>query len=268
MGHMVGKRLIFYLRIWWKYTINSFSISLVSRFGAFVFLIGKMLRFIFFLIFLILLLNKTNSLGTFNLYQIAFFFLVFNFIDSLTQLLYREVYRFRPMVVEGRFDYVLLQPMSSLFRCLTGGADILDLFMLIPIIFALIYVTFHLPFISLLNIIIFILLLINSLVLTTAFHILVLAIGILTTTVDHTVMIYRDVTSMGRIPVDIYKEPLRSFLTFIIPVGIVMTFPAKSIMGLLSFQGITISFVVAGIVFYLSLRIWRYALTKYSSASS
>src|SRR3972149_1250353 len=100
MERMVDKRLIFYLRIWMKYTINSFSISLVSRFGAIVFLIAKMLRFIFFLIFLILLLNKTNSLGSFNLYQIAFFFLVFNFIDSLTQLLYREVYRFRPMVVE------------------------------------------------------------------------------------------------------------------------------------------------------------------------
>ncbi len=75
-------------------------------------------------------------------------------------------------------------------------------------------------------------------------------------------------TSMGRIPIDIYKEPLRGLLTFIIPVGIVMTFPAKSIMGLLSIQGITISFFVGVTVFYLSLRTWRYALTKYSSASS
>lgn len=108
----------------------------------------------------------------------------------------------------------------------------------------------------------------NSLVLATAFHIIVLAIGILTTAVDHTIMIYRDITSMGRVPTDIYKEPLKSIVTFILPVGILMTFPAKAMMGLLSFWGIIISISISVVVFYLSLTLWRYALTKYSSASS
>lgn len=257
-----------YLTVWKHFTVNSFSVAFVSRFGAIIFLMAKFFRFIFFLGFLILVLGSTKNLGSFNIYQITFFFLTFNLIDTLTQLLYREVYRFRPMVVEGTFDYVLLKPINSLFRVLFGGADMLDVVMLIPIIFALIYVGFKMPAVTFSNIVIYFLLIINSLVLTTAFHIVVAAIGILTTTVDHTIMIYRDVTSTGRIPVDIYREPIRGLLTFILPVGIIMTFPAKALMGLLSFQGISISLIIGISIFWESLRFWQYALTKYSSASS
>lgn len=261
-------KTIHYFRIWKRYTLNSFSTYLDSRFGAAIFLTGKLLRFLFFLIFLFLLLGNTKNLGGFNIYQVTFFFLTFNLIDTITQLLYREVYRFRPLVVEGRFDYVLLQPINSLFRSLAGGADFLDMVMLIPVLAMIIYVAFHLSPISLIKIILYIILLINSFVLTTALHIIVLAVGILTTTVDHTIMIYRDLTSMGRIPIDIYKEPLRSLLTFIIPVGVIMTFPAKALMGLLSIWGVVISLLIAGVFLYGSLRLWRFALTKYTSASS
>lgn len=257
-----------YLTVWRHFTVNSFSIAFVSRFGAIIFLIAKFFRFIFFLGFLILVLSSTKNLGGFNIYQVTFFFLTFNLIDTVTQLLYREVYRFRPMVVEGTFDYVLLKPLNSLFRVLFGGADILDVVMLAPIMFGLIYVTGKIPSVTFPDIVIYILLIINSLILTTAFHIVVVAIGILTTTVDHTIMIYRDVTSTGRIPVDIYREPVRGLLTFIIPVGVIMTFPAKALMGLLSFQGILISFLFGIFIFWGSLRFWKYALTKYSSASS
>lgn len=262
------KTLSFYFKIWKKYTLLSFNTELTSRFGVLIFLLAKLFRFIFFLFFLILLFRRNTSLGVFNFDQMAFFFLVFNFIDSFTQFLYREVYRFRMVLIRGQFDYILISPVNSLFRLLFGGADILDLVMLIPIVLALVYFGMRLPSVFLGDIFIFFLLLVNSLVLVTAFHILVLAVGILTTTVDHTIMIYRDISSMGRVPVDIYKEPLRSLLTFVVPVGIMVTFPAKSIMGLLSFSGATISLVVGMLFFCLSLKIWRYALTKYSSASS
>jgi ABC-2 type transport system permease protein len=89
-----------------------------------------------------------------------------------------------------------------------------------------------------------------------------------TTEIDHAVMIYRDLTSMGRVPVDIYKEPLRSVITFAIPVGIMMTFPAKAFLGMLSWQFIVLSLVLGLLFFVLSLRIWHYALSRYASASS
>lgn len=257
-----------YLTIWKLMTLNSFQVSLVSRFGAILFLVGKTLRMIFFLIFLVILVNQTKLLSGYTVSQTVFFFLTFNVLDTLSQLLFREVYRFRPLVVSGNFDLILTKPMSPLFRVLAGGADILDLFMIVPYILALVVVAMRLGPFAVTNVILFILLLANGFVIALAFHIFVASLGVLTTEIDHTIMIYRDIVSMGRVPIDIYREPLRGFLTFVIPVGIMMTFPVKAFLGLLNIPGIILSLVFGAAFVFLSLKLWNFALSKYTSASS
>ncbi len=108
----------------------------------------------------------------------------------------------------------------------------------------------------------------NAFIIATAFHIAVLALGILTTEIDNTIMLYRDVTRMGVVPIDIYKEPVRGFLTFVVPVGIMMTFPVKGLLGLLSFGVVFFSFLIAVVSLWLSLKFWKISLKRYASASS
>lgn len=257
-----------YFHLWSKLTFNSFQISFTSRFNTSIFLIGKLLRFVLFGVFLIALFTNTTFLANYTVMQMLFFYLSFNLLDTVTQLFYREVYRFRPMVVSGDFDLVLVKPINPLFRALAGGADPLDLLTLIPYIGALVYVGYRLSGFNILNIGLYLGLLLNGFLIATGFHILVLALAIVTTEIDHAIMIYRDLTSMGRVPVDIYQEPLRSVITFAIPVGIMMTFPARAFMGLLNPWLITLSLAIGIVFFAIALRIWRYALTRYASASS
>ena len=96
----------------------------------------------------------------------------------------------------------------------------------------------------------------------------VLGVAVLTTEIDNTIMLYRDIVQMGRIPIDVYKEPLRGLLTFAIPVGIMVTFPAKAIMGLLSPLFIILSLAIGTVLLFLSLKFWRFSLKKYSSVGS
>lgn len=262
------KTFIKYFYLWKKLTINSFLSVLTSRFSALLFFIGKLLRFAFFAVFIFALFSKTQLIATYTLTQALFFFLTFNLIDTTTQLFFREVYRFRQLVVTGDFDLVLIKPMNALFRALAGGADPLDLFMLIPYIGSLIYVGGLLKNATLVNVGLYIVLVCNALFIAASFHILVLALAILTTEIDHAIMIYRDLTMMGRVPVDIYREPLRSIITFVIPVGIMMTFPVKVFLGLLSPVWVLLSFGLGIIFFVVCLRTWRFALSKYASASS
>jgi len=263
------KTLQKYFQLWLKLTANSFMSALLTRFSATIFLIGKFLRFVFFMIFLLTVFSQTRMLAGYNEAQAVFFFLTFNLIDTVTQLFFREVYRFRPMVVSGDFDLILVKPVSPLFRALAGGADPLDLIMLVPYIGIFWYtLTLVAPSLTLVRIFGYLLLFGNGLLIATGFHILVLALAILTTEIDHAVMIYRDLTSMGRIPVDIYQQPLRALLTFVVPVGIMMTFPAQALLGLLK-PGMTFVSLVMGVLFFLlCLRVWRFSLTRYSSASS
>ena len=260
--------LLKYFKLWAKLTAYSFMVSLTSRFNAIVFFIGKLFRFLFFAIFLLALFSQTKTIAGYNAREIVFFFLTFNFIDTVTQLFFREVYRFRPLVVSGNFDLVLVKPISPLFRALAGGADPLDLFMLVPYIGAIIYVGLFLTKFSLPAILLYLLLLVNSFLIATGFHVLVLSLAVVTTEIDHTIMIYRDLTSMGRVPVDIYREPLRLILTFIIPVGIMMTIPAKAFFGLIAPGFAVVTFTVGLTFLYFSVKLWRFALSRYSSASS
>jgi ABC-2 type transport system permease protein len=226
------------------------------------------LRFIFFIIFLLSIFAKTKTLANYTATEAVFFYLTFNLIDTLAQLFFREVYRFRSLVISGDFDLILTKPVSPLFRALAGGSDPLDLFMLAPYIGSIVFVGSMLHIESPVQVLLYVVLVINGFILATGFHILVLSLAIVTTEIDHSIMIYRDLTSMGRVPVDIYREPLRSIITFVIPVGLMMTFPAKAMLGMLSVN-IALAAVLGGILFLvLTLRIWQFALTRYTSASS
>lgn len=255
-------------KIWLIYTKNAFQQILSNRPMIIIFMAGKILRIVMFLVFLSFLFKGAGGIAGYSREQIIFFYLSFNLIDTASQMLFREVYRFRALVIDGNLDFVLLKPLNPLIRVLLGGGDMMDLLVLIVLTAATVW--FGASFITL-NFgqwLFYVLMLANGLLIAAALHILVLGIGIVTTAVDHLIMIYRDFTSMFRIPVDLYVEPIRALLTFAIPLGIMMTFPAKALMGILSAEFAVLSVVIAAFLFALSLFFWNWSLKKYQSASS
>lgn len=258
-----------YVAVWLRLTGFSFSEVIAVRFAALLFLLGKTGRFLFFLLFLTHLVGSTKGLLGYSRDQAILFFLVFNVVDITSQLFFRGVYFFRQKVVDGELDFFLTKPMNPLFRILMGYPDLLDLATLIALLGYMIWFVPHSSFsISPVSFGVFLLLIAASLLITLAFHIIVVAIGIITVEVDHTIMIYRDITQMARFPIDIYTQPLRSILTFALPVAIMFTIPAKALMGLVSFPIVLLSLLLTAFFLLLSLRVWHYALSQYSSASS
>lgn len=257
----------YYIKIWWLINIKTILPTLTHNFTFLVFLIGKIIRFIFFGFFIAFLVNGTGSIAGYNLNQALFFYLTFFLLDTVSQFLFREVYKFRQQIVTGSFDLVLVKPINPLFRVLLGGADAIDLLTLIPLV---VLVTHYGSLLSpsIWHVASYIILVLNGLVISAAFHIAVLSFGILTLEIDHTVMIFRDMQSLARFPVDIYKEPLKNILTYIIPIGLMITTPAKSLMGLVSPFGVLVFSFSGALALFLSLKFWNFALKKYTSASS
>lgn len=262
------KELKRYLKVWMLMVVDAVSLAFDSRVGASMFLSGKIIRFGLFLYFLYLLVSHTNTLGGYSVNQIIFFFLTFNLIDVGAQCLFRGVYLFRSLVVTGQFDFDLVKPIRPLFRALVGRVDILDFLTLIPLSIFTIWLLPQVSGDSVVNTVLYWLLVVNGLAIALAFHIFALGLGIVTLEVDHAVWIYRDLTSMGKIPVDVYREPVRTVLMNIIPVGIMVTVPAKTLMELTTPEGVFLAIGIGLASLWLSLKYWRYALTKYSSASS
>lgn len=257
-----------YLVLWIKWTQITSQIAFTSRLSAAIFIIAKLLRYGVFLFFLLVILGHTKTLSGYTFWEVVLFFATFNVIDTTAQFFFREVYRFRNYIVSGSFDFFLAQPISPLFRSLFGGSDILD----IPILFlSFLLVGYSMlmmyPF-TVSAILLYAFFLMNAIILALSIHIAVLALGVLTTAVDNAILFYRDATAMTKFPVDIYKEPVSFLITFVIPVGIMMSFPAKAFLGTLSLEVIAASVFVSGLFLVGSFSFWRYALRNYSSASS
>ena len=249
-----------------------FQISLQSQLAnlpiVVMFFVNKLIRYGMFLIFLYFLVSSAGNLGGYTTPQVLFFYLIFNIIDSTVQMLYREVYRFRPMIVSGNLDTVLVKPFPPLLRVLLGGPDFIDLGILLILITLAAYQLIFYIHPSLNNTIVCLVLIFNAFAIATAFHIFVLGLAIITTSVDHMIMVYRDLASLMRVPVDFFSDFLRNLFVFVIPIGVMFTFPAKALYGLLSWQWIVFSLGMGIASMFLALRFWHFALTRYQSASS
>lgn len=252
-------------RLFFLFSCNSLRTTLQARTGIWLFMLGKIFRFAFFFLMIVVIFGKTKIIRGYSFPQMLVFYLIFNLIDTFTQTFFREVYRFRYQVVSGSFDLTLVKPFHPFAKILIGGVDFFDLFLIFPYIALTIRFASQVPNITFINILNSTFLILNSIIIATSFHIIVLALGILTTDVDHTIMIYRDVTGMARFPMQIYREPLRSIFTFIIPVGVMMTFPSQALFGRLSFEFFILAFFISITVLLLSLTLWKTALRKYQS---
>lgn len=266
--HLKAVKIMKNIKVWLIYTSSTFQQILSNRILMLIFILGKILRILMFMIFLFYMTQGTSGIAGYNREQILFFYLAFNFIDTIAQFFFREVYRFRPLIISGNFDFVLTKPYNPLVKVLFGGADLMDLVMLVLISVALVWVGVTGVSQNIFAWVGFLALTLNAVLLAGAFHLIVLGLGIITLSIDHLIMIYRDLTALMRIPVDLYIQPLRSLLTFVLPLGIMFTFPPKLLMGLLSWQMIALSFVLGLVAFYLSLIFWHFSLRHYQSASS
>ncbi len=246
---------------------NSFLGWIFKRGAIAIFLTGKLIRYFFYFLFLYFLTNQTQGFLGYTKDQILFFAVSYLFVDVAGQFFFRNVYTFRQLVISGDLDLILSKPTNSLFRVLMGGPDLLDLITIPPIIFLIFY--FGTPvFSNFANVFYYSALLLNGLIISAAFHIFVLAFGVITLEVDNLVMIYRDILSMGRFPIDIYKEPIKSLLLVFVPIGIMTTVPAKAMIGLVSPVGVLSALIFGVSLFTLSTKFWQLALKKYTSASS
>lgn len=257
-----------YVHLWYLFSALSLQHTTMSRAGVVLFTFAKVIRYIFFLSFLLLLQSKTSAIGKYSFWEVILFFTTFNFIDTAVQLFFREVYRFNQKIQKGEFDFYLLQPISPLFRSLLGGSDILDIPLLIVSLLAIIISISNLSQITFFGIMIYLVLVLNGIFIALSFHILILCIGLVSTVMDQILWMYRDITLLGRVPIDVYKEPIRSVVTFIIPVGIMVAFPPQSLLGLLQPMFFFIAILVSVMLFVASILLWRKMLQYYTGAGS
>jgi ABC-2 type transport system permease protein len=257
-----------YGRIWLMTASMAMQAQLTYRLGSFGFLLGKMMRLLFFFAFVVAVFSHVESVAGYSLVETALFFLTFNLVDMAAQILFRGVYGARRTVAEGDFDFYLIQPCSPLFRMVCSTVDFLDLLTIVPVIVMTGMVFARLPPLPWTAYALYALLLVNAVVLIFAVHVAVAALAVRTQELESAIWIYRDIMFMGKFPVDVYAPAVRWALTFGIPIAVMTTFPAKALLGLLAPAWILYALVLSAAAVAASLWFWRDSLARYTSSSS
>lgn len=256
-----------YLRIFYLLTSYSIESLVATRWAMGIFIVGKLLRLGLFLLFMNWLLSGTGGVLGYTRFEALLFVAVFFLVSGVAQMFFRETYRFRGRVVSGDFDYDLIRPVHPLVKNVFGGFDLQD-FLTLPIMFGVVALVIANLNFSLVNLLALSVLALNSFIVILAVHVVIAGAIIIQPEVDHALMIYRDLEATGRFPVDIYKEPIRQFLTFVVPIGLIFTVPAKAFLGLLSWPAMGAAVAGGVISLYLAVRFWDFAVKRYTSASS
>lgn len=266
---MYRPRISTYWSVWRILAENELQRAFINRYTNLFFLVGKLLRFGMSLLFLLIIKRTIPYFAGYTSDQMIVFYLAYQFIDVTSQIMYRGVYNFGTKVKTGEFDFLLTKPINVLFQTLIGEPDLNDALFLLPNILITGYLLITLDLsITLASALWFIILLVNSFLIATALHILVVVTGILTTEVDGVVWMMRDLNGLGRFPVTIYAEWLRTLLFFIVPVGVMLTVPAQVLLGLPPTLSVAMALVLGVSFFGVSLSLWNWSLRRYSSASS
>lgn len=267
MIHTFIKRAKIYWKVWKTIAVYGLAETFVNRWTNVLFFFGKSMRFGMTLFFLFLLSKTIKGIAGYTTDQVIIFYLIYQFTDTLAQVFFRGVYEFSWKVKSGELDFFLSKPMNPLFRIMTGKPDLIDAIFFIPTTILSVYLLLKLaPGFSSFSLLAVAVLLINGFLIAAAFHIFVVCLGIITTEVDNAVMMYRDLNALSRFPVNMYREPLRTTLFFLIPVGMMNTIPAQVLLNVTPSHSILVTLCVGVGFFLLSLQTWKYSVRKYTSA--
>lgn len=259
-----------YYRVWLKLTTQQFQSQISNARGAAaLFIAGKLFRLSTAFLLVYLVVGRAKLISGYNLEQAILILSLFNFFSTLTQLFMRGIYMFRQKVIDGTFDFYLLNPLSELFYSLFSFTDPMDLLLIIPyggiVIWAWLGAGYSLTLPLVLALIIA---LIIAFIMAISWHIFMLGIGIRYLEVDNTIMLYRDLERLAAMPVSMYGKWGSGILTYLFPFGLMATVPANIIFGLANPYYLVGFGLLAILQLKISLWYWKKSLLTYSSASS
>ena len=81
-------------------------------------------------------------------------------------------------------------------------------------------------------------------------------------------VLYSASWQLGRYPVDVYHTAITRFLTFVVPIAFVSTYPARTLAGGGSPTGVGASLLAAAISLVVANLVWQAGTRRYTSATS
>jgi ABC-2 type transport system permease protein len=258
-----------YWRIYKTYFITSLARELEFRVNFFAKVAQNVLWIGFFVLILLVVYRNTSSVAgwgrgdAFTLGATVFV------VSSLSAAFFFSVTEIPQQVRLGTLDFVLTKPVDSQFWVsmrrfsLDQVGAILAGMIMVEVGLRVDHVS---P--SLAQWAAYIVCVLAASALFYSMNLAMMTTGIWLVRVDNLFVLGESVTQVARYPLDIYPSGVRTLLTYVVPLGLIATVPARQLVRGADGPMVAMSVLWAAAALYLSRRFWRYAMRHYSSASS
>lgn len=171
-------------------------------------------------------------------------------------------------VRNGQLDYLLLKPTDAQLVASLNRADPAKVWDLLGAVLVLGWALSALPPPSVAGVATALVLLGAGFVAMYSLWVGVICLSFWFVRVDNLRYLLSAITDAGRWPVSVYSGFVRLFLTVVVPVALVTSWPAMALTGRMDAAGVAQALGVALVLLVLSRIAWVQALRRYSSASS
>ncbi len=169
----------------------------------------------------------------------------------------------------GAFDYVLLKPVDAQAMISASRYEPWKVFELVGAIIVVIYAFVQRgapP--AVLDVVLGVVLFGTGAVAAYALWILCAAASFWVVRLDNLMYLLGAIFDTARWPVQVFPRAWQLVFTFVVPVAVMTTYPAKALLGTLDARGTVATVGGALLLFAVSRALWRTAIRSYTSASS
>ncbi len=216
----------------------------------------------------ILIYNTTLGIPGWSLEQFILFQGTLILISGLTHFLLIMIpYKIIDEIREGTFDKYLIKPYNTLLFFSFSSVNIGGL---AETFTGIVLVTWSMIKLDLsifsFNFLVYIFLIIIGFLFAYSLMVLIAALSFLVVKSEALVSLFFRVLDLARYPVQIYGTGFRFFLTFLVPVAVMSTYPASSLVFGLDYKSVIGAIISVSLFLFISVYLWKKAMMKYSSA--
>ena len=217
-----------------------------------------------------IIFSNTVSLGGWGMGELIALLGVLMTVNTfMSALIWPNTEKFNASVRDGSLDYMLLQPVNSMFLVSFSRITVWRLAdLVIAIVLIAVGVNMAGEVTTPLNILMFTVLTISGSMVIYSLWIVLIAFTFWFTKFDNNVTILQALTDTGRYPVTVYPWWLRVIVTYIVPIGLATTVPVQALRGELTGWNVLVFLGVSAIAFLIASRVWKVGVKRYSGASS
>lgn len=222
------------------------------------------------LVSLQIIFTNTSNLSGWGMGELIALLGVWRLANTLmSALIWPATERFNASVRDGSFDYLLLQPVNSQFMVSFSRIVVWRVWeLLLAGILVTVGISMSQSLVTAASIFSFLMLAISGMLVLYSLWIILIAFTFWFVKFDNNVTILQALMDAGRYPATIYPAWLRLIVTFIIPIAVATTVPLQALRGDLSVAQVWMFLGISAISVFISSRVWRAGVKKYSGASA